>query len=88
MRASMRKFNYGAAAELFPGRNPRAGKRALKYIRFERAAEAIRFAMERLPADVLLGTCMEVNENRYDSTEIRLLYEHAEYPFQSPSKAA
>jgi len=57
-------------------------------LRFERAADAIRFALERLPADLLLETYLEVNENRYDSTEICLLYEGVEYPFQSPSKAA
>jgi hypothetical protein len=88
MRMSIRNFRYGATAELFPGRSPRAGTRVVKYMRFERAAEAVRFAIERLPTDVLLGTYLKVNENRYDSREIRFLYEQAEYPFQRLFKAA
>jgi hypothetical protein len=68
MRASLRKFNYVATAELFPGRSPRAATRGLKY--------------------VLLGTYLEVAENRYNSNEIRFLYERAEHPFRRVSKAA
>ncbi len=81
-------FDYKATAELFPGRTHRAGPRALKYKRFGQAADAIRFAIERLPADVLLGAYLEVNGKRYDSRGIRRLYESVQYPFPRPAKVA
>ena len=82
------KFDYDAKAELFPGRNPRVRSRALRYMRFENAAEAIRFAVERLSDDVLLGAYLEVNERRYDRVAIRRLYARADYPLPRLSKAA
>jgi hypothetical protein len=81
-------FDYGAQAELFLGRNPRLGSRRPRYMRFHSAAEAIHFAVERLPADVLLGSYLEVDERRYDSAGIRLLYARDEYPLPRISKAA
>lgn len=73
-------FDYKATAELFPGRNNRARPRALRYKRFASAADGIRFAIEQLPADVLLGAYLEVDGQRYDSRGIRYLYDCAEYP--------
>jgi hypothetical protein len=81
-------FDYGAGAELFLGRNPRLGSRRPRYMRFQSAAEAISFAIEHLPADVLLGSYLEVNERRYDGAGIRLLYAGDEYPLPRMSKAA
>ena len=57
----MAKFDYSAPAELFPSRN-RKIKSLLKYRRFDKAADAIRFAMEELPAPVLLGAYIEIDE--------------------------
>jgi hypothetical protein len=82
------RFDYQAPAELFPGKNTHARSRVVKYMRFDRAADAIRFAVERLPAVLLLGANMEVNEKRYDSRGIRRLYDHADYPLQRLAAAA
>ena len=82
------RFEYQAPAELFPGRSIRGKSRVLRYMRFAHAADAVRFAVEKLPADVLLGACLEVGEKRYDSHGIRQLYEGAEYPFPRVAKVA
>jgi hypothetical protein len=57
-------FDYGSEAELFSTRNRRARKRPVGYRRFERAAEAIRFAIEELPPASLLGAYLQVDEAR------------------------
>ena len=46
------RFDYRATAELFPGKNNRVSSRPFRYRRFDHAADAIRFAIEQLPADV------------------------------------
>jgi hypothetical protein len=73
-------FDYSSRAELFPTRSRKFGRQLFRYKRFEQAAYAIRFAMEELPPDALLGASLEVDEERYDSKRIRLLYESADYP--------
>jgi hypothetical protein len=78
------KFDYSAPAELFPSRN-RKIKSLLKYRRFDKAADAIRFAMEELPAPVLLGAFIEIDEVRLDHQDIRDLYESADYPLKKPA---
>jgi len=74
-------FDYQAPAELFTSKSMRVRSRVLKYMRFSHAADAIRFAIEKLPADVLLGAYLEIDEKRYDSPGIRRLYERPGYPF-------
>ena len=80
----MAKFDYSAPAELFPSRN-RKIKSSVRYRRFDQAADAIRFAMEELPAPVLLGAFIEIDEVRLDHQDIRDLYESADYPLKKPA---
>jgi hypothetical protein len=68
-------FDYAASAELFATQ----GRAGLRYRRFARAAEAIRNAMEKVPTKVLSGTSIEVNDKRYNATQIRNLYESHRY---------
>ena len=72
----MSTFDYTASAELFAGQ----GRSGLRYRRFAQAAEAIRYAIEKLSPKVLSGTSLEVNDERYNATQIRALYESERYP--------
>ena len=72
-------FDYNAPAELFLARS-RAAKSRPKYKRFDTAAEAVRFVVEELPAAVMPGTYLLVEEARFGAEEVRSLYESAGYP--------
>jgi len=83
----MTEFDYGTTAQLFSTRNeaeqsPVRSRRRKPagFGRFARAAEAIRFAIEELPRDLLPETCLEVDEKIFDRDEIRRLYESDNYP--------
>jgi len=77
----MTTFNYAAMAELYPTRSWKRRAGHVTYKRFELAAEALRFAMEELPSELLSGTYLEVGEERFNGRQIRLLYEDRKYPF-------
>jgi hypothetical protein len=85
----MSAFDYGIVAELFPTRSEAelfpSKKRRLRrepvgYGRFARAADAIRFAIEELPAELLPEACLEVDDEIFDGDAIRRLYESDQYP--------
>jgi hypothetical protein len=76
----MSDFDYNAEAELFPTRKRLPRRQPLGYKRFAHAAQAIRFAIEDLPPELLIGAFLEVDEQRYNSDSIRRLYESDEYP--------
>jgi hypothetical protein len=76
----MAEFNYNATAELFPTRRRQPRRQSFGYKRFSQAAQAIRFAIEDLPSECLVGAFLEVDEQRYGSDDIRRLYESVEYP--------
>ena len=73
-------FDYTALGELYPTRSYKHRAGSIKYKRFEVAAEAVRFAMEELSPEFLRGTYLEVEEQRFNGQQIRLLYESRDYP--------
>ena len=77
----MTTFDYDAAAELYASTTSNSRKpRAMAYRRFQTAAEALRYAIEELPAPFLNGTVLEVGEERYGAALIRALYDNPAYP--------
>lgn len=81
-------FDYSLEAELFSGKGGNFGRQPLGYKRFARAADAICFAIEELPPHRLVGTYLEVNEERYQAKDIRRLYDSIEYPLARRVAAA
>jgi hypothetical protein len=73
-------FDYEAVAELFPARNRNSNRQFAGYRRFDRAADALRFAIEELPPQALLGAYLEIDEQRFDSRAMRRLYDSARFP--------
>jgi hypothetical protein len=81
-------FDYSTEAELSAtarevGLFPAPGRRMRQptgYGRFARAADAIRFAIEELPPELLLATQLKVAEEKFDGDGIRRLYDSVEYP--------
>ena len=81
----MAAFNYNAPADLFPARS-KTGRRPIGYRRFGTAAEAIRFAVEQMPFELLDGTILEIGSVRVDGVGIRVLYESVDYPLVKISR--
>ena len=77
---AMPRFDYTAEAELYPLIRRKFTRGPVGYKRFTSAAEAIRFAVEELPPDLLRGAYLEVDEERFDAKGIRQLYESDTYP--------
>ena len=81
----MAAFDYNAPADLYPARS-KTGRRPVGYRRFGSAAEAIRFAIEQMPFEVLGGTILEVENVRVDGAGIRDLYASVDYPLAKTSR--
>jgi hypothetical protein len=77
----MPKINYDLAAGVFPSRGRRNSGR-IRFQRFDRAADAIRYVAEDLPAAWLPGTVLEIEELRFEGAAIRALYDAPEYPLE------
>src|SRR6201990_2195619 len=73
-------FSFNTSAELFPAAIRKQKRAGFAYRRFGTAAEAVRFAIEELPADSLNGAYLQVEEARFDQNGIRTLYDSAEFP--------
>jgi hypothetical protein len=81
-------FDYDAAAEIYPSRARGSRRHPVGYKRFESAAEALRFAIEQLPAEALVGAYLEIGEERYDAREMRVLYDASAYPLSRSPPAS
>ena len=87
-------FDYSIEAELSPtasalGLIPirkRRMQQPIGYGRFARAADAIRFAIEELPPELLLAAQLKVAEEKFDGDGIRRLYESVDYPLTRRTK--
>lgn len=79
---TMHNLDYSAPAEMFACKSRGSSPRPVTYHRFASCAEAIRFAIEELPADVLFGTVLEIDDHRFDAKQIRRLYDSERYPLQ------
>jgi hypothetical protein len=75
-------FDYQRSAELFPTRSRKPRRNPMTYKRFDTAAAAVRFAIEELPSDFLLGAYLQVDEDRFGSQGIRRLYDSIHYPLK------
>jgi hypothetical protein len=73
-------FDYAASAELFMPKRKLGARQAGSYRRFTTAAEAIRFAVEEFPGSHTLGAWMRVGDDRFNSDDIRRLYDSTSYP--------
>lgn len=76
----MSPFDYSAPAELFGNRGKRGRPHPIRYRRFPTGADAVQFAIEGVPAELLVGITLESDEDRFDHAGIRALYESPEYP--------
>ena len=74
------KFDYALPAELFMAKRKGGARQPLGYRRFPSAAEAIRFAVEDLPAVRTLGAWMQVGDDRFDVDDIQRLYDSSDFP--------
>jgi hypothetical protein len=82
----MGAFDYSMEAALFFAKGTKFRQQALEYRLFVRAAEAIRFAIEDLPSNVLRACSLEVGEDRYVGVAILGLYESVDYPLPRRTK--
>ena len=71
----MTGFHMDAPAELFVGSARGRNRRAMQYRRFDTGAEAIRYAIEDLPPELLRAAAIESGGERLEADEILQLYQ-------------
>ena len=84
---NLSRFDYNAPAELFPSRNKKCRTQA-RYKRFNTAAEAVRFAVEDVPAPAMVGAYLVVEDARFGADEIHYLYDQAAFPLKRAARSA
>ena len=72
-------IDYAARAELFVAKRY-AKSASAQYKRFNSASEAIRYCIEELPENALMGSFLEVDEKRFEGKAIQALYASDAYP--------
>lgn len=76
----MSQNNFNSPAELYSSRNHRSGRfSGLKYRRFDTLAEAVKYAVEEIPAQLNFAT-INVGDASIRATEIRNLYGSSDFP--------
>jgi hypothetical protein len=78
--AHMIAFDFDAPAELFSSAGQGVARGTMQYRRFASGAQAIRYAIEDLPAALLRGSIIQVDDDRFDARQIRELYDCPAYP--------
>lgn len=73
-------FDYAQPAELYPGSATFRFNKVARYMRFPSAAEAIQFAVEEMPRDLLRNAVLEVDSGRFVGQSIFDLYMAGMYP--------
>ena len=82
----MADFDYTAPAELFIGKGRGTSRgNHMTYRRFPTSAEAIKYVVEALETATPLRAALVVGEDRYESSQIRKLYDGTRYPFSRKS---
>ena len=76
----MGNFDYNAPAELFAGIPGVRRPGSVRYLRFDSAAEAIRYTMEQLLPPERGRTVLEVGDDRFEGAAIQELYASSAYP--------
>lgn len=84
----MGAFDYSAQAGLFSAKGTHFRTKSLEYRRFIRAADAIRYAIENLPSNMLGGCSLEVAEDMYVGNAILGLYESEDFPLPRRMKCS
>ena len=78
--------DYRMEADLFFSKRANHKDKSLTFRRFQRAADAIRYAVEELSPNALAGCSLEVNGLHYFGREIRPLYDSRSFPLRRRSK--
>ncbi|WMT92707.1 hypothetical protein [Pelagibacterium sp. H642] len=79
MKTTVVDFDYAARAELYPGKRSRR-LRTIGYHRFDTTAEALRYAIEQMPPELMADAIIETAQHRFGADQITELYADDAYP--------